>query len=185
MPPATYTNLIPQIRKEDPKGNLFSENKDINYSDVNLGWIMPLTNPVSTVNEKEQIFASPFLFSKSVLVYTGIPVTSNFEMTNFVAGYFMQMNVQTGKIEIPAEGSVYTPHLDGGAFVQPTRILNAKTGNTHFNIKYISQEPYTESKVVSEQAFNLKASGCTPSPTTVCGAKHSLVRLSFAELFAS
>jgi hypothetical protein len=184
-PPATYGNLIPQIRKEDPKGNLFSDNKDINYSDVNLGWIMPLTNPVSTVNEKEQIFASPFLFSKSVLVYTGVPVTSNFAMTNFVAGYFMQMNVQTGKIEVPADGSVYTPHLDEGVFAQPTRIFNEETMNTHFNIKYASQEPYTESKVNATQAFNLNPPECTPSPTTVCGAKHSLVRLSVTELFAS
>jgi hypothetical protein len=185
--PTTYTNLIAQIRKEDLKGDLFSENKDIIYSDVNLGWMMALTNPVSMVNEKEQIFASPFLFNESVLVYTGVPVTSNFAMTNSVTGYFMQLNVQTGKIEIPDEGSVYKSRLDGGVLVPPTHILNPETGNTHFNVKYVSQEPYTENKVRAVLAFllNQKSTGCTPSPTTVCGSKYRLIRLSFTELFAS
>jgi hypothetical protein len=184
-PPATYGNLIPQIRKEDAKGDLLSDNKDINYSNVRLGWVMALTNPASGANKKEQIFASPFLFSKSVLVYTGVPVTSNFAMTNSATGYFMQLNVQTGKIEIPDEGSVYKSRLDGGVLVPPTHILNPKTGNTHFNIKYASQEPYTESKVNATQAFNLNPPSCTPSPTTVCGARHSLIRLSVTELFTS
>ena len=185
--PVSYANLIPQTRKLDAKGDLLSENTDINYSDANLGWTMALTNPSSAANKKEQIFASPYLFSKSVLVYTGVPVTSNFAMTNFVAGYFMQMNVQTGKIEIPAAGSVYIPYLDeGGVFAQPSRIYNEKTLNTHFNIKYASQEPYTESKVNADQAFNVDPPPqCVPSPSTVCSGKHSLLRLSISELFAS
>jgi hypothetical protein len=185
-PPVTYANLISQVRKQDAKGNLLSENQDVNYSDVNLGWMMALTNAASGVNEKEQIFASPYLFNQSVLVYTGVPVMSNFAMTNFVSGYFMQMNVQTGKIEEPAVGMIYTPHLSEGVFVPPTLIFNEKTGNTHFNIKYVSQEPYTESKVIANQAFKIKSSVCTPSVTTVCGSKsRTLKRLSVVEIFAS
>ncbi len=186
-PPATYSNLVPQIRKQDSTGKLITEDKDINYSNVNFGWIMPLTNPETGVNENEQIFASPYLFNQSVLVYTGVPVTSNFAMTNFVAGYFMQMNVQTGKIEEPAVGMLYKPHLGEGIFVPPTRIFNPKTGNTHFNVKYVSQEQYTESKVIAEQAFKIQSkSECIPNATTVCGAKQrTLKRLSVIELFAS
>jgi Tfp pilus tip-associated adhesin PilY1 len=185
-PPATYANLLRQIRKQDSTGKLVSENKDIHYSDVRLGWVMALTNPASGANEKEQIFASPYLFNQSVLVYTGVPVMSNFAMTNFVSGYFMQMNVQTGKIEEPAVGMVYTQHLSEGIFVPPTLIFNEKTGNTHFNIKYVSQEPYTESKVIANQAFKIKSSVCTPSVTTVCGSKsRTLKRLSVVEIFAS
>jgi hypothetical protein len=66
------------------------------------------------------------------------------------------------------------------------KIALVKVGNTHFNIKYVSQEPYTESKVIANQTFKIKSSVCTPSVTTVCGSKsRTLKRLSVVEIFAS
>ncbi|MBY0346419.1 MAG: hypothetical protein K2P98_06100, partial [Neisseriaceae bacterium] len=184
--PVSYSNLIPQTRKADPAKGLVSDNVDIVYSDTVLGWTMNLLDPTDlTTNDQEQVFASPFLFGESALFYTAIPKTSTFDMINVNGGYFMQLNVKTGKIEDPAPGSVYEPILTEGVFVQPSLILNETTKNTHFNIKYASQEPYTESKVYATQAFNVGNPNCTPSPTTVCGMNHTLNRLSLTELAAS
>ncbi|MBY0346420.1 MAG: hypothetical protein K2P98_06105 [Neisseriaceae bacterium] len=183
--PVSYTNLVPQFRKEGSEGELYSINEDFSYSNTKLGWTMDLTNPVNDENDKEQIFASPYLFGKSALVYSAVPVTSDFAMTNFVDGYFIQLNVQTGKIEEPAKGSIYTSHLSEGVFAIPSRIFNEQTGNTHFNIKYASQEPYTESKVSATQAINLVEEKCIPGVLIVCSMNHTLMRLSVSELLAS
>lgn len=182
----SYADLVPQVRKatDANEKSVYTELTPIDYS-THKGWMMELRDPLSGEDKQEQTFSAPYLYNKtSALFFTAVPSYNDYEMTDVPYGYFMKINIMTGQIEPEVAGATPPNRIDG-VFATPSIIRNEETNKTHFNIKYASSEPESQSKVSSI----ILDAGIEPDPcnlaTTICSRIHILQRLSVRELLAS
>jgi hypothetical protein len=182
---AGYADLVPQVRKLNSANvkKVYTELTPIDYA-TKRGWLIELTNPQDGADLQEQVLAPPYLLdSTSALFFTAVPTYTNYETTDVPYGYFMKVNVTTGQIEPDVDNATPPNYIDG-VFAAPSIIKNDKTGKTHFNIKYASTEPESESKVGSITVEEIGPKPCIESATVVCSTTKVLTRLSVRELLA-
>lgn len=182
---AGYADLVPQVRKLNSANakKVYTELTPIDYA-TKRGWLIELTNPQDGADLQEQVLAPPYLLdSTSALFFTAVPTYTNYETTDVPYGYFMKVNVKTGQIEPDVDNATPPNYIDG-VFAAPSIIKNDKTGKTHFNIKYASTEPESESKVGSITVEEIGPKPCIESATVVCSTTKVLTRLSVRELLA-
>jgi hypothetical protein len=175
---------VKRLANSDSPKQVLTDIKDkVDYT-TKRGWKIELKDPVSGVDKKEQVLTAPYLLGNSTaLFFTAVPIESEFGLIDVPYGYFMSVNTMTGQIKTDVNDAATPPSYIDGVFAAPSIIKNDKTGKTHFNIKYASWEPESESKVGAVPVAVIDPDPCNKA-TEICSKTKKLSRLSVRELLA-